>query len=180
MTAGTIIREARARYELSQEEFAGILGYERSTISNMEHGRRMVPDELLSQITKKFEDDMTAMQICSSCKQGGFFSGIEIPVELDGHFTEILCLSQLEFQEYVDAYSKYLDTARNGNHEQEKKAAEELSKQAYDLIPLILNLSLGLNNKYGIYHKNIWCKVKCSIKTLVNLKKGKESLRYGW
>lgn len=173
MTAGTIIRETRTRYGISQEEMACKLGYERSMISNIEHDRRNIPDEILARVPDYFQDDFSAALICMNCKSGGFFSGVQIPDQLDGHMTELLCVSQCEFAEYIRAFEAYIDAMRHGKLEEEKTAAEDLSKQSFDLIPILLNLSLSLNHNYGTYHKNTMRKVNASVKSMINRRKEK-------
>jgi len=175
--AGDILQDVQDRYKLKQKDIGDILGYERSMISNVKSGRRNISEEVLGLIPDRLQDDRTAMLICKNCNKNGFFSGQELPDELDAHPAELLSVFQLEFKELLVVYGKYLDALRAGSIEQEDKVAEVLAKQAFDFIPLLWNLSLALNKRHKTYHKTALKKVNCSVKSLINRRKEKAAFK---
>ena len=174
MNAGTIIRETRRRYGMSQGTLGDMLGYERSSISNMEHNRKNVSEETLANVAEKLHDTLVSAMICNQCKQGGFIAGLEIPVHLDKHFAELHGIIHKEFAEMDAALEKYMDDVREAGWEQEQMTGKKLLKHAMDLLPLVINLALGLNQRCGIYHRDALREVNRSVHQLTCRQKEKE------
>lgn len=170
-----ILLDVRARAGMTQEQLGAVIGYDRSMISNMEHRRRQIPDEVLSNLQERLEDDVAAMQICAHCKRGGFFAGIVLPLELDGHYSELFCVSKVEIQQYLTSMEDFLHARREGSFADERASAELALKHLFDLVIIGLNMARSMNKEYGLYHKKIWRMVWASVQMKI-LKEKKRPL----
>jgi len=174
VNTGTIIRATRVRLGMSQQDMGRLLGYERSSIANMETGRKIVAGETLAQCADKLRDTMIAAMICKECRQGGFIAGLEVPADLDRHVAELHENLHQEFKEMDQALERYLGDVREAGWEQEQQAAKRLLKQALDLLPLLVNLALALNQRGGIYHREVLGDVNHSMRRMACRRKEKE------
>lgn len=166
MQLGEILREARERHGMTQEQLGNMVAYERSMISNIERNRRQASPECLARLQARLMDTRLAAQSCGHCQQGGLIAGAIIADNLDGHFAELLDVAQQEMSEFQKAYEKFLFHRRTGSWEQEQTSAQECAKQAWDMIPLIVTLSIKMNQHYGIYHNDILREVNTSVLSL--------------
>jgi len=162
---GEILRETRERYGMTQEQLGNMVAYERSMISNMECDRREASPDYLARLQARLRDTKLAVQSCGHCQQGGLLSGVVIG-DLDGHFAELLDVAHQEMEEFQVAFERFLVCRRTGNLEQEQSAALDCEKQAWDLIPVIVNLSIGMNQQYGIYHQDVLSRVNTAVQSL--------------
>lgn len=168
-TLGEILKEFRLRHDLTQEELACMVDYERSAIASMETERRKVPPDLFPKLFDFYGDAVAAIAICHSCRTGGLVSGIELPSGLDGHFTELRVAFWRQANQFISYYDEFLEARRTASGEYSMAAA--LAKEGWDLIMPLISLTIELNRLYKVDHRETLDHVNDRLKCLQKKKR---------
>jgi len=102
MSIGTVIKEARERYGVSQEDMKGIIHYSRETLSKIETGQRRLPEDTLPRLARW--SPMVALEIAAE-HTGGTLPLIRLDGDIDRHPVAMT-------QKAIEEGGEFLDSAR--------------------------------------------------------------------
>ncbi|OCL28637.1 hypothetical protein U472_00330 [Orenia metallireducens] len=130
------LKNIRNELGLSQEEFGQIFSYSKSTISNIEAGKKDVPEFMVQKAVNEFKLMGLALEKCKECECNHF---IPERVDIDSTPSEVLDVIIEECQEAIKAATQakkelklHNKKSRDWLNENEFKKLVNYTEQIYD------------------------------------------------
>lgn len=157
-TTAPEIKEARARYEWTQENVADDLNFSRQMIQMVESGKRRLTEQDTARLARRLDDGQFAMAMARRITGGmsaPYLNGI------DNH--RLACINKLteELQEVIDIVARNMplliraQSADDLNTE-ERVQIETMMTETIEAITAAENALARLSKTYGISLADLW------------------------
>ncbi|WP_018249749.1 helix-turn-helix domain-containing protein [Orenia marismortui] len=146
------LRNVRESLGMNQGEFGALIGYGRTSISDMEKGDKEIPDFVISKAVSKFNALGLALEKCQECSCNYF---VPAKVDIDSSPVEVLDILIEEFEEGIQAAKKakkelklHNKRSREFLSEAEFRKLTDCTEQIYDPMTGIVKWLEVFQEKY--------------------------------
>ncbi|WP_018249823.1 helix-turn-helix domain-containing protein [Orenia marismortui] len=139
MCVASELKNVRESLGMSQGEFGAIVGFGRTSISNMEKKEKDIPDFVVEQVVKKTKSWKLAVEKCQECRTN-IFCAPYLDSANDNPFSVLVKLKE-ELSEAMDAVDELMTMGiinkrgREDLSDREFQKTGDLLEQVYDVGP---------------------------------------------
>ncbi|TDX49131.1 helix-turn-helix domain-containing protein [Orenia marismortui] len=154
MCLATVLKETRINLGLSQTEFGQLVGYSKSSISDMERKKERIPDFVVDKVVKKSKSWRLGVEKCQECKTN-IFCAPYLDTANKNPFAVLVKLKE-ELNEAMEAVDELLTMgiinkrSREDLTDKEFEIMTELLEQVYDVNPASQFAILRFAEKYEL------------------------------